>query len=169
MALAPATQKRAWFVIQQSTHNKMNTLSKALLSGLTGAIALNTLHETVRQFTPKAPRVDKLGKRSIIKLTKAAKVPTPTGNALYATAMAGDVLSNTLYYSLIGTAHPQVALPLGGVLGALAGAGAVTLAEPLGLGDEPVRRTATTAALTITWYVVGGLATAAMFGWLNRK
>lgn len=147
----------------------MNTLSKSLLSGLVGAVALNTLHETVRQVAPKAPRVDKLGKRGIIKITKATNVPTPTGNALYATAMAGDVLSNTLYYSLIGLASSEAALPLGGVLGALAGAGAVTLAEPLGLGDEPVRRTATTAALTVAWYTVGGLATAAMFTWLSRK
>ena len=147
----------------------MNTLSKSLLSGFVGAIALNALHETVRQTYPEAPRVDKLGKRGIVTITKAVNAPTPTGNALYATAMAGDVLSNTLYYSLIGAARPEAAWPLGGVLGALAGAGAVTLAEPLGLGDDPVRRTATTAALTVAWYTVGGLATAAMFRWLSRR
>ncbi|CCG99180.1 hypothetical protein FAES_1170 [Fibrella aestuarina BUZ 2] len=147
----------------------MTTFSNALLSGLAGAVALNALHETVRQFTPEAPRVDKLGKRGIIKLTKAANVPTPTGKSLYAAALAGDLTSNALYYSLIGTVSPKAALPMGAVLGTLAGAGAVTLAEPLGLGDEPVRHTATTAALTITWYAVGGLVTAAVFSWLSRN
>lgn len=146
----------------------MDTIAKSFLSGLAGAVVLNTIHETVRQVTPKAPRVDKLGKRGIIKITKATGLPTPTGNALYATAMAGDLLSNTLYYSLIGLAKPPAILPLGAVLGTLAGVGAVTLAEPLGLGDEPVRRTATTASLTVAWYVVGGLVAAGIFGWLNR-
>ena len=147
----------------------MTTLTNSLLSGLAGAVALNVLHETVRQVEPKAPRVDKLGKRGIIKITKAMGLPTPTGNALYATAMAGDITSNTLYYSLVGLAPPQAAWPLGAVLGALAGAGAVTLAEPMRLGDEPVRRTSATAAMTVAWYTVGGLATAAMFSWLNRR
>ena len=146
----------------------MNTIPNALISGLAGAVALNVLHETVRQVEPKAPHVQKLGERSIQKITKAAGLPTPTGNALYATAMAGDLLSNTLYYSLIGAAKPRVIWPLGAVLGVLAGAGAVTLAEPLGLGDAPVRRTATTASLTVAWYVVGGLMAAGIFSWLNR-
>ncbi|NID11921.1 hypothetical protein [Fibrivirga algicola] len=147
----------------------MTTLTNALLSGLGGAVALNVLHETVRQFEPEAPRVDKLGKRGIIKITKATGLPTPTGNALYATALAGDLTSNALYYSLIGLAKPQAAWPVGAVLGALAGAGAITLSELMGLGSEPVRRTATTASLTVAWYVVGGLATAAIFSWLNHR
>ncbi|MBO0937663.1 hypothetical protein J2I47_13985 [Fibrella sp. HMF5335] len=146
----------------------MNTIPNALLSGLAGAVALNALHETVRQVEPKAPHVQKLGERGVVKITKATGLPTPTGNALYATAMAGDLLSNTLYYSLIGLAKKEAVWPLGAVLGALAGAGAVTLAEPLGLGDAPVRRTAATASMTVAWYVVGGLATAGIFSWLNR-
>jgi hypothetical protein len=120
----------------------MTTITNALVSGLTGAVALNVLHESVRQVYSKAPRVDVLGKRGIVKLTKAANVPTPTGNALYATAMAGDLTSNALYYSLIGAVSPTAALPLGAALGTLAGVGAVTLGQPLGLGDAPVRRTA---------------------------
>ncbi|MBO0934462.1 hypothetical protein [Fibrella aquatilis] len=146
----------------------MDTIARSFLSGLAGAVALNALHETVRQLEPKAPHVQKLGERGVVKITKATGLPTPTGNALYATAMAGDLLSNTLYYSLIGLAKPPAILPLGAVLGALAGAGAVTLAGPLGLGDAPVRRTAATASMTVAWYVVGGLTAAGIFSWLNR-
>lgn len=147
----------------------MTTLEKLLLSGLGGAVALNALHETVRQTEPKAPHVQKLGERSIQKITKAMDVPTPTGNVLYATAMAGNLTANMLYYSLIGTAKAEAVWALGAALGALAGTGAVTLAGPLGLGDAPVRRTATTAVLTVAWYVVGGLATTSIFSWLNRQ
>jgi hypothetical protein len=156
-------------VTSKSTHADMTTLTNALLSGLGGAVALNVLHETARQVVPEAPRVDILGKRGIIKITKATGLPTPTGNTLYATAMAGDITSNALYYSLIGLAKPRAVWPLGAVLGMLAGAGAVTLPEPMGLGDEPVRRTSATAAMTVAWYTVGGLATAAIFSWLNRR
>jgi hypothetical protein len=147
----------------------MTTLTNALLSGLGGAVALNVLHETLRQVEPKAPHVQKLGERGVIKIAKAAGLNPPTGDSLYFTAMAGDLTSNTLYYSLIGLAKPRAVWPLGAVLGALAGAGAVTLPEPMGLGDEPVRRTSETAAMTVAWYVVGGLATAALFSWLNRR
>ena len=146
----------------------MNTIPNALLSGLAGAVVLNAIHETVRQVEPKAPHIQKLGERGIIKITKATGLPTPTGNALYATAMAGDLVSNTLYYSLIGLAKPPAIWPLGAVLGALAGAGTLTLSEPLGLGSEPVRRTSTTASLTVAWYLIGGLTAAGIFSWLNR-
>ena len=146
----------------------MNTIPNALLSGLAGAVMLNAIHETARQVVPKAPHIQKLGERGVVKITKATGLPTPTGNTLYATAMAGDLLSNTIYYSLIGLAKPPAILPLGAVLGALAGAGAITLAEPLGLGDAPVRRTATTASLTVAWYLIGGLTAAGIFSWLNR-
>ena len=146
----------------------MNTIPNALLSGLAGAVVLNVIHETVRQVEPKAPHVQKLGERAVVKITNATGLPTPTGNMLYATAMAGDLLSNTLYYSLIGLAKPLAIWPVGAGLGTLAGAGAVTLAEPLGLGDAPVRRTATTASLTVAWYLIGGLAAAGIFSWLNR-
>ena len=147
----------------------MNTIPNALLSGLAGAVVLNAIHETVRQVESKAPHIQKLGERGVVKITKATGLPTPTGNALYATAMAGDIVSNTLYYSLIGLAKPPAVLPLGAVLGALAGAGAVTLAGPLGLGGAPVRRTATTASLTVAWYLIGGLTAAGIFSWLNRS
>jgi hypothetical protein len=38
---------------------------RAMGSGLVGAVALNLLHETARQFIAEAPRVDVLGKRAI--------------------------------------------------------------------------------------------------------
>lgn len=38
---------------------------KALISGLVGAVALNLVHESIRQFSDRAPRVDLLGQQAI--------------------------------------------------------------------------------------------------------
>lgn len=137
-------------------------LTQSLLSGLAGAVALNILHETVRQFVPAAPRADVLGMRSITKGFRKAGEQPPTGNTLYGLAMLGDVTSNALYYSLVGVS-PRQPLLTGAVLGALAGVGAVTLPGPMGLGEAPTKRTEATVAMTIGWYLFGGLVAGAVY------
>ncbi len=146
---------------------KTEKVPHALLSGLIGAVALNVLHETVRQFVPQAPRADLLGERSIVKGFKAAGAEPPTGTALYASAMAGDVVSNALYYSLVGLDDKQPLLT-GAAIGALAGIGAVTLPGPMGLGEAPTSRSSATAVLTIGWYLFGGLVTGAVYDRFRR-
>ncbi len=138
------------------------TLTQSLGSGLAGAVALNILHETVRQFVPKAPRADVLGMRSIVKGFQKADAQPPTGNTLYGLAMLGDVTSNALYYSLVGVGPEQPVLA-GAVLGALAGVGAVTLPGPMGLSEAPTKRSEATVAMTIGWYLFGGLVAGAVF------
>ena len=148
--------------------NLNGTLSKSLLSGLAGAVALNVLHETVRQFVPEAPRADILGMRSIKKGFRAADAQPPTGNTLYGLAMLGDITSNALYYSVIGVS-PKQPLLTGAVLGALAGVGAVTLPGPMGLGEAPTTRTPATIAMTFGWYLFGGLVAGAVYQRLRDK
>ena len=148
--------------------NLNTTVSKSLLSGLTGAIALNILHETVRQFVPEAPRADILGMRSIRKGFYAANEQPPTGDTLYGLAMLGDVTSNALYYSLVGVS-PKQPLLAGAVLGALAGVGAVTLPGPMGLGEAPTKRTEATVAMTIGWYLFGGLVAGLVYNRLKSR
>lgn len=137
-------------------------LSQSLVSGLAGAVALNILHETVRQFVPEAPRADLLGERSIQKGFRKAGAQPPTGDKLYELAMLGDVASNAIYYSLVGV-NPKQPLLTGAVLGAMAGVGAVTLPGPMGLGEAPTTRTPATVAMTIGWYLFGGLVAGAVF------
>ena len=147
----------------------LNTiLSKSLLSGLAGAVALNVLHETVRQFVPQAPRADILGMRSIKKGFQKAGEQPPTGNTLYGLAILGDVTSNALYYSLVGVS-PKQPLLTGAVLGALAGVGAVTLPGPMGLGEAPTTRTPSTVAMTIGWYLFGGLVTGVVYRTVSQR
>jgi hypothetical protein len=141
---------------------KMKTL-RALGSGFIGACALTVLHETVRQFVPDAPRVDVLGKRAIAKSLRAMNQEPPSDETLYNLSLVGDIVSNSLYYSLVGMGARRNALLRGALLGLGAGIGAVVLPEPLGLGSGPTARTPASQALTVAWYVTGGLAAAAAF------
>ena len=134
-------------------------LLKSLLSGLAGAAALNILHESARRVVPHAPRMDVYGRRAIASGVKAAGFEPPSEGRLQAAALGGDLVSNTLYYSLVGLGRPS--LPRGAALGALAGVGAVVLPPFMGLGRRPGARTPQTAAMTIGWYLVGGLAASA--------
>lgn len=145
------------------------TLFKALASGLAGACALTLLHESVRRFVPSAPRADILGMRAIAKGIKAVGEQPPADDTLHTMALGGDLVSNAVYYSLIGLGSQKNALLTGSALGLAAGAGAVLLPGPMGLGEAPTTRTSATVAMTVGWYLVGGLATAATFQWLAKK
>jgi hypothetical protein len=133
----------------------MNRLSGALVGGFAGALATNVLHQALRP-APDAPRVDLLGMQATAKALRAIGVAPPIGRRLYGTTFAGDVLSNTAYFALAGFA-PRRARSAGLVLGALAGIGAVALPPRLGLDEKPTARTATTRALTIAYYGLGGI------------
>ena len=135
-------------------------VSKALVSGMAGAVALTIAHETLRRLVPEAPRMDVLGMRAISKTMKKAGAQPPAGSDLRAWAMAADVLSNSLYYSLAGTG--KEAWLRGGLLGAGAGVGAVLLPGPMGLGSDPSNRTNSTRAMTVGLYLMGGLVAAAV-------
>ena len=149
--------------------NSNQTILQSLGSGLLGACVLTILHETVRRFVPDAPRADILGMRAIEKVMGSMDEEPPADDELHNWALGGDVFSNTLYYSLIGLAKPENALLTGAALGVVAGVGAVALPEPLGLGTAPTNRTLATSAMTVGWYLVGGLVTAGTFMLLKRR
>jgi hypothetical protein len=138
----------------------MKKLVNSLIGGIAGAVALNILHQAVRQFDHDAPRVDLIGEEALTKGMESMGLTPPTGNALFAATLAGDVLSNALYYSTIGFGKKKYLLLRGTAIGAAAGLGALKLTEPLGLSDAPVTRTDKTKILTLAWYTFGGLVTA---------
>jgi hypothetical protein len=105
--------------------------------------------------------MDVLGMRAIAKsLQRGAGQEPPPADELHTLALAGDIVANSLYYSLVGVGRPRGAVARGALLGLAAGVGAVLLPEPLGLGNEPSARTTETKAMTIGWYLAGGLAAA---------
>lgn len=142
--------------------------ASAIISGFLGAGVLTLIHETVRRAVPNAPRMDLLGMRAIDRSLRAIDQAPPAGPELHRTALAADLLFNTLYYSLVGVGQPEHAVTRGTALGLAAGVGAVALPGLLGLGTDPSQRTPATAAMTIVWYLAGGLAAALAFRALLR-
>jgi hypothetical protein len=136
---------------------------RTLASGVAGAVALNLVHETARRTIPHAPRMDVIGRRGIAKTAYALGAEPPHGNRLQAAALAGDLVSNSLYYSLIGLGSDRrrATWRRGLLLGLAAGLGAVFLPPVMGLGRQPGHRGGFTHLLTVAWYTIGGLAAAA--------
>jgi hypothetical protein len=128
---------------------------RAIMAGLAGVATVTALNELGRRAIPGAPRAEKLGVRGIRKLARRVG-RRPSKEQAYWWAMGGEALSNGLWYALPALyARP---LRAGGVLGALAGAGAVLLPPKLGLGKRPTRRSGRTAAMAFGWYLAAGLA-----------
>ena len=140
-----------------------------LLAGLGGAIALNILHEALKKKDKDMPRVDLLGEEALEKSLDYFDAGIHDKKTLYGATLAGDILSNALYYSAIGAGDHKYLWPRAVTIGVAAGVGAITLPEPLGLDDKPVTRTTKTKALTIGYYVVGALVTGCIVQALHKK
>jgi len=132
----------------------------SLTAGVAGAAVLTAVHETTRRVTPAAPRMDILGERAITKLMRGAGKTPPRGKKLHRLALGGDLVSNSLYYAMVGSGRD--AWLRGAGLGLAAGLGAVLLPPVLGLGRARPGLTARTKAMTVGYYVMGGLAAAAV-------
>lgn len=137
------------------------SLLKALGGGLVGAVALTAIHETARRIFQDAPRMDLLGMRALAKTARAAGAEPPPEDELFDLTMAGDIISNSLYYGIAGFGDPRHTVARGAALGLAAGVGAVLLPGPLGLGTDASARTPATQAMTVAWYTAGGLAAGA--------
>jgi hypothetical protein len=128
---------------------------RAAIAGLAGMATVTALNEVGRRTIPGAPRAEKLGVRGVRAIARRLG-RRPSRREAYRWAMAGEALSNGLYYAVAGLyAQPRSA---GAVLGVLAGAGAVLLPPRLGLGSRPTRRSGRTAAMAFGWYLAAGLA-----------
>lgn len=131
-------------------------LSSAVGGGIAGAVALTLIHETVRRISANAPRMDLLGMQAIAKSLHGVNADVPQEDNLFKITMAGDVLSNSIYYSLAGFGDKQKAMLRGTLLGLAAGIGAIYLPKPLGLNEAPSNRTVQTKLMTVVFYLMGG-------------
>jgi hypothetical protein len=110
--------------------------------------------------------MDMLGMQAIENGLRSLQVQPPQGKSLYEMALAGDLVSNALYYSMVAQGKPEGALLRGAMLGLAAGLGAVALPKPLGLQPQ-INRTSATHAMTIGWYLLGGLVAGAAYQMLS--
>jgi hypothetical protein len=142
---------------------------QALASGLAGACVLTLFHQAAQKMTDKAPRADVLGMRALNKAIRKADWQSPPDDQLYKWALAGDMVANSAYYSLVNVGSEDRTWFRGALLGLGAGLGALALPGPMGLGSRPTNRTRATQAMTVAWYLLGGLAAAAASQALARR
>lgn len=142
---------------------------KSTIGGLAGACTLTLLNESVKKLDKDAPRMDLLGMNAVARLVKGNNILAQTAGKLFPVALAGDLVSNSLYYSMADSGDRKSTLIRGALLGLGAGLGAVILPKSLGLNEEATTRTMKTKILTVTWYVIGGLVAAAAINLLEKK
>jgi hypothetical protein len=114
------------------------------LGGLAGACALTVLNEGAKKIDKDAPRLDLLGMNAVAKIVKGTGIRPASNGQLKPVSLTGDLISNSLYF-------------------------AMALAKPLGLDERAVAASPKTKALTIAWYVVGGIIAAAVINLLDNK
>lgn len=142
--------------------------AKNFLAGLGGAIALNILHESLRKTEADTPRIDIVGEEALQKALGffGSKISNP--QALYKATLAGDVVSNAAYYSMIGNGGENI-WKKAVSMGLVAGIGAIALPSKIGLDDSPVAKNRQVQVLTVSYYLAGALATALILKLLAKN
>ncbi len=137
-------------------------LISSIGGGLAGACALTLLHEIVKRMDKDAPRMDLLGMQAVKKGIKSTDQSVPDDKHLYEIAIIGDIISNTIYYSLGVAGKRKYIWPKGALSGLTAGLGAVFLPKSLGLNPAYSARTLKTKVFTTGLYLIGGLVASAV-------
>jgi len=135
----------------------MTQMGRSLVSGAAGALALTAIHDFARRHVYYAPRMDVVAMRALDR--------TLPGNyhhsrRLHRLALAGDLVANSLYYSVVPGPTTAATWRRAAVLGSAAGIGALLLPERIGLGEPPYSRYRMNKVMTIAWYLAGGAAAA---------
>ena len=143
----------------------MSNWVRPLASGAVGAVALTLLHEFARRRIRYAPRMDVVAMRGLVRAVPPLRQRRVRSSELHRLALAGDLVANALYYSAIAAPTAAATWSRAAILGTAAGAGALLLPEPLGLGTPPDSHARRNQAMTIAWYVAGALTSAAVATW----
>lgn len=142
---------------------------KNLIAGLAGAVALNILHETLKKQDANMPRVDLLGENALQKTLGYFGTRIENKDNLYKATLAGDVVGNALYYSLIGSSNAKYIWPKVVFMGLSAGIGAITLPEPMGLDETPVAKNDQVKVLTVAYYLFGAIVTGTVLQLMKKN
>lgn len=135
--------------------------TRSLAAGAAGAVALTSVHQIARAVTRDAPRMDVVGSRAIARTIRATGGTPPPPSTLRRWALAGDLFANSAYYSLVACGRDAHVWRRAVGLGLAAGLGALLLPARMGLGDPPKSDRVPNQIMTVAWYLLGGLATAA--------
>ena len=143
---------------------------KSTIGGLAGAVVLTALNESIKRVDANAPRPDLLGMNAVAKLVKGAGLKKVIkGEKLRSVSMTADLLTNSLYYGMADAGSNSQTFVRGTLLGLSAGVGALTLAKPLGLDETAPYTPLKMKAMTVAYYIVGGLVAAAVINLLSDR
>lgn len=132
---------------------------KKMIAGFGGAIALNILHEIIRKNFTNVPHINELGEEALLKMTDQTPF-TISSDKIYAATLAGDILSNGLYYATTATQHNMAS-------GLVAGIGAIALPKHIGLDETPVAANTKRKLMTVGYYVFGAVVTKLIYDRIN--
>lgn len=139
-----------------------------MAGGLAGALSVRLIQEILKRVDPTAPRLDLLRKQATFKIADKINNGSTTAATLNRYSAAGDIISNTLYFSLTAAAGKK-AIPVGSLLGLGMGAGAISLPAKLGLNSYFTGGTRKRKLMTMGMYLIGGLVAASVTKCLNKK
>lgn len=129
-----------------------------MVSGLVGAAAATGLNYLGQQLTSKAPRLDSLGREAVRKTSRNVAGTQPDESTVQATALSTDLISNSMFYSLVGVGRAKRPELRGLLAGAAAGAALVVIAPMLGFNKRNVGIGAKGKAMAVGHYALAGLA-----------
>ena len=139
---------------------------RSLTGGLIGSLVLTMLHQALKNNYTDAPRMDLLGEEAVEKGFNKIGIEHPDEEQVHNLALAGDIIFNSLFFSLAATTISSCSK--GTLLGIAAGIGGVYLPEKLGLNAEHSNRTLQTKVLTVGLYALGGYAAGKVMDRMTR-
>jgi len=147
----------------------MPTLTSRLVSGAIGAGVLTAIHQAAQRVRDDAPRMDVVGMEVIERTLARAGATVPGREQLFYPTLAGDLIANGIYYSVVPAASARQTWTRALALGLIAGAGALLLPRYVASGDPPHSHGVANQVMTVAWYTAGAIATAACAEWFRRS
>lgn len=135
---------------------------KRLIAGFAGAITLNLLHEFMKNNFEEAPEFNEIGEEAIDKSLDKINLKVKDHDKLYNATVAGDILTNGLYFAF-------TPFKMNSIIGALGGLGAIVLPKKLGLDNTPIAGTDKKRMMTVGYYIAGALVAGSVYNLLNCK
>lgn len=135
----------------------MTQVGLSFASGAAGAFTLTAIHQMALRHLDYAPRMDVVAMRGLDRILPGYYHHS---RRLHRLALVGDLIGNSLYYSVIPASTSAATWIRGVTLGAIAGLGALLLPERIGLGEPPYSQYRPNQIMTVAWYLAGGAAAA---------
>ena len=129
---------------------------KRVVAGFGGAIALSALHKYVKRHFDEVAEFSEIGEQVIDKSLDAVNLQVKDHDKLYNATVAGDILTNGIYYAL-------TPFKMSTLVGALGGWGAMALPKQLGLDNQPIAGTDKKKMITVGYYVFGAVIAAGIY------